>query len=276
MDVTTWRTGLVSHNLCQLEYKHKSHPGLPWVVFLHGFDQDFRAFNEVYEALEGKCSFLSLHIFFHGESDIDSNIPLEPRDWKAIIEKLFSSLHIEKAHWMGFSMGGKFTLISLQLMPHLFSEVTLLAPDGIVMNPWYRFATQNFIGRFCLRLMLQYMPFLRFVFLAFSKIGLIKSSLGRFTKHQLSSPEKRELVLNVWIRFRKIWPLEKIWRQHIKDQKIPVGIVLGKYDSIITVSKFRNKRKEMKEVHWVELKAGHSNLIEKFGRTLKGSSSIKH
>jgi len=269
MDSGIWRTGLVSHGLCQLEYKHKSHPESPWVVFLHGFGQDFKAFDAVYGALEGKCSFLSLHIFFHGESDIDSNIPLELGDWQALIEKIFSTLQIKKAHWIGFSMGSKFTLVSLQLMPHLFSEVTLLAPDGIVMNPWYRFATQNFIGRFCLRLILQYLPFLRFIVLAFSKIGLVKSSLGRFTDHQLSSPEKRELVLNVWIRFRKIWPTEKIWLQHIKDLKIPVGIVLGKYDSIITVSKFQNKREEMKEVYWVELNAGHSNLTEKFARTLK-------
>ena len=271
MDTDIWRTGLVSHGLCQIEYKHKSHSGLPWVVFIHGFGQDFQAFNPIYEVLEGKYSFLALHIFFHGESDIDSDIPLELSDWQTIVEKLFVSLHIEKAHWIGFSMGGKFTLISLQLMPHLFSEVTVLAPDGIVMNPWYRFATQNFIGRFCLRVLLLYIPFLRFLVLAFSKIGLIKSSLGRFTEHQLSSPEKRELVLNVWIRFRKIWPSEKIWRQHIKDLKIPVGIVLGKYDSIITVRKFKKKRQEMKDVSWLEISAGHSNLIEKFARTLKSS-----
>jgi pimeloyl-ACP methyl ester carboxylesterase len=241
------------------------------VVFLHGFGQDFQAFNEVYETLEGKCSFLSLHIFFHGESDIDLNGPLELADWLGIIEKLFDSLEIKKAHWMGFSMGGKFCLVSLQVMPQLFSELTLLAPDGVVMNPWYGFATQNFIGRFCLRLLLRYLPFLRFLVVVFSKMGLVKSSLGRFTEHQLSTAEKRELVLNVWIRFRKIWPVETLWRRNIKDLKIPVGIVLGKHDSIITVSKFRQKKKELTEVHWVELNAGHSNLIEKFAKTLKDS-----
>jgi len=268
MQSAPWKTGLISHNLCQLEYKFKNHPGKPWVVFLHGFAQNYEAFNDVYSALESNFSFLSLHIFFHGESDIDSDKPLESEDWKILIEKLFQTLQIQKAHWMGFSMGGKFTLLSLEKMPELFSEVTLLAPDGIVMNPWYKMATQSLPGRFCLWVFLKYMPFIRFLVLIFSKAGIIKSSLGRFTESQLSTPEKRELVLNVWIRFRKIWPAEKKWRENAKTNNIPIGIILGKYDSIISVKKFKAKRKELSEVHWVELNAGHSNLIERFAKTL--------
>ena len=264
-----WRTGLVSHNLCQLEYKYKSEPGLPWVVFIHGFGQNYEAFNPIYESLEGKFSFLSLHIFFHGESDIDSNVPLELADWKELMVKLFSTLKIDKAHWIGYSMGGKFCLVSLEILPQLFSELTLLAPDGIVMNPWYRVATQSFIGRFFLTMLIKYLPFIRFLVFGLSKIGLVKSSLARFTKHQLSTKENGSLVLNVWLRFRKIWPNEIIWRQNIRDFKIPTGIILGKHDSLITVNRFSQKIIELKEVHWVKLIAGHSNLIEKFAKTLK-------
>jgi len=270
MDTSGWKTGRISHNLCQLEFKYKNHPGLPWMVFLHGFGQNFEAFSDVYETLEGKYSFLSFNLFFHGESDIDGNKPLEISEWEALILAIFAQLNIEKAHWMGFSMGGKFTMISAERLPQLFSEITLLAPDGIVMSPWYRFATQGILGRFSLWVLLKYIPAIRVLVLIFSKIGLIKSSVGRFSEHQLNSSEKRQLVLDVWLRFRKIWPNEKVWIKNLKDHQIPMGIILGKYDSIISIQKFKNKRKEIPEIHWVELSAGHSNLVQKFAKTITG------
>jgi len=274
MDSTIWKTGLISHGPCQLEYKYKTEKGLPWMVFLHGFGQTFESFKEIYGTLDGNYSCLAFHLFFHGESSMEGKKPLDPKDWIELVEKVFTQLGIEKAHWLGFSMGGKFTLLTLQHLPHLFSEITLLAPDGLVMNAWYRFATQRFLGRFLLLVLIKYLPLLRYLILVSNKFGLIKTSVARFTEHQLSTVAKRELVLNVWLRFRNIWPTETIWRQIIAERKIPLGIVMGKHDSIITMRKLEKKRRTIPEVQWVELTAGHSNLIERFAKMLR--SKLNH
>jgi len=263
-----WKTGLISQGPCQLEYKFTSHPGKPWMVFLHGFGQDFRAFEPMYTVLNEHFSFLSLNLFFHGESSLEGTGPLLPEDWKVLIEDLFEKLEIDKALWMAYSMGAKFTLTSYQLVPQLFSGITILAPDGVVMNPWYGFATQNAFGRFCLSASLRYIPLFRYLVILLGRIGVVRPSLGKFATGQLATRESRKLVLDVWLRFRKIWPTESIWRGHLKKDPIPVMIVLGKYDTIMSKKKFQKKREEWKEVQWLELDAGHASLVEKFASKL--------
>ncbi len=263
-----WKTGLISEGPCQLEYKYISHPGKPWMAFLHGFGQDYYAFHAVYPKMEAHCSFLALHLFFHGETSLEGTKPLDPEDWKRLIRSLFQRLEIDNAHWMAYSMGAKFTLLSYQEMPELFSGITLLAPDGVVMNPWYGFATKTMFGRFCTRVCLEYMPAFRFLVIVLGKLKLVRPSLGRFAASQLSTEEDRERVLDVWLRLRKMWPDEQKWRPYFNQHPIPFVLVLGKHDTIMSKSKFRTKRKEWTNIKWLDLEAGHASLVEKFAKEI--------
>lgn len=259
-----WKTGYFSFAHCQLEYTFQHHPGKPWMVFLHGFGQNFRAFDSIYEKEEGQYSFLAFHIFFHGDSQIEEDHLLSMGDWAFMVSEVFKKLEIEKAHWLGFSMGAKFTLSAFQFQPDLFERITLLAPDGLVMNPWYRFATQTFIGRFFLIILLQYLPAIRFLVLLLSKTGFLAKSLGRFVESQLNSPSKRKQVLNTWLKFRKIWPEASIWHPFMTEREIPVLVVLGQRDTVIPKSKFNRFRKNFPGIQWQEIPAGHGSLVEKW------------
>lgn len=264
-----WKTGRIYLEPCQLEYKVQDHPGLPWMVFLHGFGQDYRAFDEVYKAMEGHFSFLSIHVFFHGESILEGNDPLRPSEWIAVLEALFAKLDIQNARWMAYSMGAKFALVTYQYKPEWFESLILLAPDGIVMSPWYQFAARTVPGRLVLKICLKWMPFFHLLVHFFTNIGLIRSGIGRFASHQLSHPEGRELVLNVWLRFRRIWPKEEVWIKHFRSRPIPFMIALGKYDSIIAKSNFVEKRQNWKGVTWAEFDAGHASLVDRFASKMR-------
>lgn len=264
-----WKTGLISEGPCQLEYKYRKVDGKPWMVFLHGFGQDYLAFDPVYQVLEGHFSMLAPHVFFHGESSIEGSAPLKKEDWNTLIRNLFEKLEISNAVWMAYSMGAKFTLHTYEAMPDLFTGITLLAPDGVVMNPWYGFATQSVFGRFCTRLSIQYIPLFRYLVIALSSTGLVRPSLGKFAASQLATAESRELVLNVWLRFRKIWPNERIWHSHLRSNPMPFLVVLGKYDTIISRKRFARQRADWKQVQWLDLEAGHASLVERFARQLQ-------
>lgn len=201
----------------------------------------------------------------------EGKAPLQMEEWKAVMHHLFQKLGIEKVKVIGFSMGCKFSLTLAQLLPDHITSLTLIAPDGMVQNPWYRFATQSVFGRFTLRATVSWLPFLRFLTLFFARTGLIRASLGRFVEHQMNTKEKRDQVLNVWLRFRHIWPHWNILPGILSWRQIPVTILLGKFDTIIPVSKFNPKRAEWAGFEWRLLEAGHANLVQKVAEQARPS-----
>ncbi len=269
-----WRTGLITHGRCQLEYKVLDHPGKPWVVFLHGFGQNYRAFEPVYEKWEGCYSFLALHIFFHGESQLDGKQPLQMKEWAELVKALLSKMGIEKAHWLGYSMGAKFTLAAFQLFPQGFLSITLLAPDGLVMNNWYRLATRSVWGRLVLKILLQYLPFLRHIVLLPGKAGILPKSLGRFAESQLHTRESRRQVLNTWLNFRAIWPDANIWHRNLPEEKGWLRVITGHRDAIIPTNKFRHFRQRYPGIDWQEIKSGHGSIIEKWAEGMPDSGFL--
>ncbi len=238
------------------------------MIFLHGFGQNYKAFESLYEKLEGQFNFLALHIFFHGESILEGNKPLGMDEWADLIKALFAKLEIENAHWVGFSMGAKFTMATFQRFPEGFQSISLFAPDGLVMNPWYRLATQTFPGRGAMIILLKYLPVLRYLVWLMSKIGIIPKSLGRFVESQLNTSEQREQVLDTWLFFRKIWPEAKVWHPHLNRLSLPLQVVLGKRDTVIPPKKFKSFKNRYPGINWIELKAGHSSLLDKWAEGL--------
>jgi hypothetical protein len=113
-------------------------------------------------------------------------------DWKKVVELLFDKLEIDQAYWMGFSMGAKFLLKAYEMLPSLFSGISILAPDGLVMNPWYKFATEAIPGRLLLQFLIRAFPVFRIFVKALVKLGLLRASMGRFTMSELAYYEAKE------------------------------------------------------------------------------------
>ena len=47
---------------------------------------------------------------------------------------------------LGFSLGGRIALSLYQAQPENVEKLILLAPDGLIVNFWYWFSTQTWIG----------------------------------------------------------------------------------------------------------------------------------
>jgi pimeloyl-ACP methyl ester carboxylesterase len=259
-----WQTGFIEHGPCRLEYKTLEKLNRPWMVFIHGYGQDFRSFSPVYDVLGDQYSFLSLHIFYHGESTIEGSSPLKPSDWKKVVELLFDKLEIDQAYWMGFSMGAKFLLKAYEMLPSLFSGISLFAPDGLVMNPWYKFATETIPGRLLLQFLIRAFPVFRIFVKALVKLGLLRASMGRFTMSELAYSEGRNRVLRTWLGFRNLWPKIQILSSNAKKTSIPILLVLGKYDGIIPLKRFSQIGKKLPTADWLILDTGHAGLLAKF------------
>ena len=212
---------------------------------------------------KNRNNLLGINIFFHGESTLEEGPPLEPEEWKRLLMALFQKLEIGKVHLVGFSMGCKFGFLTTELLPERISSATFLAPDGIIKNPLYRFATQSVFGRLTLLASVRWIPFFRMLTIFFGKTGLMRASLGRFAKHEMGTKEKRNRVLNVWLRFRKIWPDWAALPGILAKHHIRVRIITGKFDTIISPGRFEPRRPEWAGFEWIILDSGHAGMIGK-------------
>ena len=89
-------------------------------VFLifHGFGQDHSDLLPFSKILKPEQRFLFIDIFYHGKSQWKSHEnPLTKSVWAETLKSLFKKEEISKFHLIGYSMGGKFSLLTYELFP---------------------------------------------------------------------------------------------------------------------------------------------------------------
>jgi pimeloyl-ACP methyl ester carboxylesterase len=257
-----WKTEFLRSGSLLLEYKILVNEGKPWMLCIHGYGQDFHCFDPVYNRWSTDFSFAALHLPFHGESHLEGE-KISMQHWARSIYKLFQKEGIDAAHGLAFSMGARFLLCAATEKPELFKSLTLLAPDGVVMNPWYHFATGSSFGRLLLRTGLLLFPFLALLIRILEKIRVLRPGLAKFSLSVLQTRKERARLLSAWIGFRLLWPEWHKLRSRIQGL-VPSRIILAKFDSMIPVKYFGKLRKSEDWLEWQVLNTGHSGLIEKY------------
>jgi len=232
------------------------------MLVFHGFGQSAELMKAWLQPLEQHYTFVSLDLFFHGNSMLEAHErPLNESFWLQMLQGFLDHLQIEKATFLGYSMGCKFVLSSWQLLPEKVSCLVLLAPDGILKNGWYQLATANSVSRLLFRWMSLHPQWLFALMKAVGKFGLVKSSILKFAGTQLNSVEKRERAYQVWVNFRLLGLPGSQWTSMLKKHPVPVQVGVGKFDRIIVARKIRKALSQVPGVHVKEYVAGHNDLV---------------
>jgi pimeloyl-ACP methyl ester carboxylesterase len=221
------------------------------LLMFHGYGQD----SSVFKGIEG----YSIDLFFHGQSIWNKGEePLEKAEWKSIISDFLDQNKIKEFSVIGFSMGARFALATLEAFPDRVKEIILLAPDGIKTSFWYSLATYPIAFRkFFKSMIANHARFLRIARTS-KKLGLIDNGILRFVETQMNSEEKRERVYYSWVVFRHLkFDVKKIAAM-ISQHNIKIRLYVGKYDKIITA---KNMKRFTSEIQIVD--AGHNDLIRK-------------
>ena len=260
-----WSTAFHRYGPLLLEYKvyQSADPGQCF-LFLHGYGQDFHCYNPLYKSLaEQNATFISIHLPFHGESRMEAEL-LNPTVWIESVRLILEKEGCSRVHGIAFSMGAKFLLVAAQNLPQVFSQITLLAPDGLVKNPWYHFATSSGFGRVCLRTGLFLFPGLKFFFRCLVYLKWVRPGMMRFALSELRDRQGREKLLSVWLGFREIWPAMQLLRSVLLAHAIPMQVFLGRYDSILPLYRYKKLMKREEWIKWYVLETGHAGLVEKY------------
>lgn len=244
----------------RLAYRKRGY-GPEITIAFHGFGQNGRVFDPVGEAAGHQYTVLAVDLFFHGESRYASSQLLTKADWQRLIGAFLDAHHIDRFSLMGFSLGGRFALTTVEAFADRLNQLMLVAPDGITRSPWYRLATATGAGRWVFRYGLRHLSALNQVGHALVRVGLLNRTAMRFAELSLGTPEQRTLVHTVWTRFRLITPDINALSTLLNRYSVRVRFFTGAFDRIVPGAYIVPLTNQLQQYELTVLKTGHNHLI---------------
>ncbi len=232
------------------------------LLLFHGFGQDQNIFYSLSKILSDKFTLYIFDLYFHGKSTWGyGELPLEKEHWKDTLAEFLKEYRIDHFSVAGFSLGGKFALATLEAWPDKIKEIMLLAPDGIKTSFWYSLATYPLLFRMIFRDMIRHPERFKAVTKTLGKLGMVDSSLLKFSEFQMNSEEKRNRVYFSWVVFRHLrFDLVKI-AGLINQYNIPLTMIVGQYDKVIKPQNMEHFLRKLKKYKFETPEAGHTRLI---------------
>jgi pimeloyl-ACP methyl ester carboxylesterase len=255
-------------------FAEKFGQGPETLIAFHGFGQNAGIYHVFDDVLKDRYTVYSFEHFHHGRSSYPSNkrksSPFSPDDWEHLIRLFLVENNIQTFSLMGYSLGGKTALQTLEMFPERVNRLILLAPDGVIESGWYEFVSRNPAGELLYKSFINKPQILFPLMKGMTKIGVVSEKEYKFASSQLDSEVKRKLVYYTWRSYALIRPHLTTIKQIINRRKIPAHIITGKYDTVLNP---RIGKAFIEGLHagcsHVEIKASHDLLRFKTGETLR-------
>lgn len=243
----------------------KSGNGSKVVFAFHGFGQDRSIFSKLSQRFDNQYTVYSFDLFFHGKSEWNKDeVPLEKTFWKDLLITFLHQERINRFSLVGFSMGAKFALASLEAFPEKVDTIILLAPDGIKTSLWYNVATYPLMLRKLFKSMISKPNRFYAIARVAHTIRVIDKGLLRFVDSQMNTEVKRNRVYLSWVVFRHLHFNMNTIAQAINTNKIHLTIIAGRYDKIITAKSMFRLLHKLDNPNLVILETGHNEIVSKW------------
>ena len=266
-----------------INYKHSSihfHYGgqgaTPLLCF-HGYGETCSHFDFLEKYVGDKFTIIAIDLPFHGETEWKEKYVL-PSDLAGVVNKILEHLAITgKMHLIGFSLGGRMALSVLQELPTQVSKVVLLAPDGLKVNFWYWLATQSRVGNGLFKFTMKKPGWFMGMLRVSNKLRLINQSIYKFVEYYIHDEQVRKELYERWTGLSKCTPNAGKIKEIVAQQQIPVLVLYGKFDRIITQQTGKKFLESLPGATVNVLDCGHQVLHEKNAKEIAGTLiGIKH
>lgn len=235
----------------------------------HGYGENAGSFAFLETILGKTFEIIAIDFPFHGLTEWHEELLFTNTDLINIINLIASPKQTFSI--LGYSMGGRVALHLLQTNPDRIEQLVLVAPDGFHHNIWHRFSTKTFIGNKLFAFTMKHPFWLFGLMKLFYKLHLFNKNIFTFVHYYLDDKESRLMLYKRWTTMRKFNPDLHLVKTIIQKNKIPIGLLFGKYDHVILTKHgltFQNNIEELVEVK--ELKAGHQLLKLKYATEIAG------
>lgn len=229
------------------------------IVALHGYGEQALSFAHWGNALPEGFSLYAPDLPLHGSSTWKTDKPFTPLQLRELIHRMTGDS--KPFTLCGYSMGGRLCLSYAEAFPEDLARLVLLAPDGLKVNFWYRLATQTGRGNRLFRYTMEHPGWFLGGVRILGRLRLLNRGVVKYVQRHLGGATNRLDLYHRWTCMRTFHPDLEVVRAHIRDQKIPVHFVFGRFDRIIRASQgYRFRQNTGDHCQLIELSAGHQLL----------------
>ncbi|MEA5259910.1 alpha/beta hydrolase [Arcicella aquatica] len=246
------------------------------LLAFHGIGQDFLCFQQFGETFGDTYTTYAFDLPFHGKSlnNHPINGIITKNIWKDFLNSFLHQNKIDSFSIVGFSMGGRFALATLEAFPEKVENLILIAPDGISEHPIYAFATHFNLTRRLFKYVIFKEDKLLVLTKLFAKMRIVPESSIRFAHRMLDTPRKKKQVFESWTGFRHLKFNMSTLAKIIHSRNIKVSIFTGKYDTILPTKQVLPLSQKLPNVQMIILEAGHTKMLEKVVEYLQMNDKI--
>lgn len=240
--------------------------GSKLLIAFHGYGNSAALFTPVARAVCSEYTTVSLDLPHHGASQWEGEDPWHPDELCAMVRSLMKAYGVQKVSLVCFSIGGRPGLILVERCPELIESVVLIAADGLVPNYFYRFVTNNYVGKKIFHHFLERPDkYMRLVDV-FVRYKWINASRKRFVSYYVDTPAARGLLRKVWPNLRLMVPDLKTVKKNISSYRIRTYLFMGRHDKVIPLMHARSFMAGTQEVTLQVLEKGHRIMDEETAR----------
>ncbi|MHB1921508.1 MAG: alpha/beta fold hydrolase [Chitinophagaceae bacterium] len=237
------------------------------LICFPGFGESAHHFSCLEQDLGQIFTLVAVDLPYHGLTRWQGG-SLEPGTLILLAQKIMERLGVDHFSILGYSLGGRVALALAQALPHQVRHLILLAPDGVLETIWYRLANHTRVGRGIFRWSMDHPKILLAVLHGLYQVGWIKSSRYKFVMQQMDTPEKRKKVLDTWATTKNLRPDLRSKTPDRGPGSIPLLLVLGKYDGVISTRVAKLMQQAFSHLDLVMLPKGHQLLDQDLGPIL--------
>ena len=227
------------------------------LLAFHGYGNDATVFSPFAPYLSEVYTILSFDLPHHGKSEWTEEILLTKKDLVSLIETLKATYKVDQVSLLGYSMGGRVCLTIIENTPASVDKVVLIATDGLVVNYYYYFFTQTYLGSKLFRYLLKN-PGLAFKITDWlNSKKLVDSSRHKFFVKYLYPEDSRKFLQKVWPSMKDLVPSRTKLKKNIREYRIQVSIFMGSYDKIMPPALAEEFKTGLDTVELFILEKGH-------------------
>ena len=250
---------IINANEIELAYERRGKG--PPLMLLHGYPLDHHLWDLVAPMLEANFDLILPDLRGFGESStVNSQYFMD--DFASDVAALLDNLGIEKTALAGHSMGGYVALAFTKLYPKRVSGLGLVSTQTLADPPDRREGRYKSAAD-----------------VAEKGIGVVVDAMTpKFTNDEKLQTLARRFMENqkpaAYIGALKAMAERMDTTSLLAEIKVPVVVVHGDADSLISVDRAREVKKAVPNAHYVELKGvGHLPMMEAVDETAK---ALKH
>ncbi|MFZ4785319.1 MAG: alpha/beta fold hydrolase [Flavobacteriales bacterium] len=236
------------------------------ILAFHGFGHPKENFDIILPFLTGNERIIAVDLFGHGEAYFPENRlknnPISKQEWWNLIDVILKKENVNRFSLMGYSLGGRMAMVTLEHFHTRVDRILLFSPDGLHKNLSYRLANEIGIGRRLFRWGIRHAQKLHPVITFLHKTGLTPKSRTKFILRQIEDPKKIEMARYVWGSLSLCWPdLQAIFKK--LDPATPFVVVFGQHDPLIKPSYGRSLHPYMQShIHQFIIPIGHRTIAK--------------